>query len=216
MNEAVKRIVEQLTIIIARYDRIEYGLQYKSIDERSEILTSIVAAIERYAPRSTFYFTSMQSMMEIVDSGDANSIRDVAGILKALKVDYESGGLQCVEDIIHADLFSDFLEMARYLLDENYKDASAVIIGGVLEEQLRKLCIKNDISIEVDTRPKKAEAMNNELYKFPVYSKLDNKNITAWLDLRNNAAHGKYSEYNNEQVNLMFHGVSEFVSRFPA
>jgi hypothetical protein len=29
---------------------------------------------------------------------------------------------------------------------------------------------------------------------------LDQKQITAWLDLRNNAAHGKYSAYSDTQV----------------
>ncbi len=34
--------------------------------------------------------------------------------------------------------------------------------------------------------------MNTELYKAGVYGKLDNKNVTAWLDLQNKAAHAQY------------------------
>ncbi len=40
--------------------------------------------------------------------------------------------------------------------------------------------------------------------------------ITAWLDIRNNAAHGKYSEYNNQQVDLMINGMRVFISNNPA
>jgi hypothetical protein len=45
---------------------------------------------------------------------------------------------------------------------------------------------------------------------------LDQKNVTAWLDLRNKAAHGCYSEYQNENVRLMIAGVLDFMARHPA
>ena len=37
---------------------------------------------------------------------------------------------------------NDFLDMAYHLLENDYKDASAVMIGSVLEEHLRQLCNK--------------------------------------------------------------------------
>lgn len=42
---------------------------------------------------------------------------------------------------------------------------------------------------------------------------LDQKNVTAWLGLRNKAAHGQYAEYNADQVRVMQSGVSEFNAR---
>lgn len=60
--------------------------------------------------------------------------------------------------------------------------------------------------------PRKAEAINADLAK-SVYDKLDQKSVTAWLDLRNKAAHGKYSEYNEEQVRSMLGAVREFIGR---
>jgi hypothetical protein len=107
--------------------------------------------------------------------------------------------------------------MAEYLLSEGYKDASAVIVGSVLEEHLRQLCQANSIDTELlsggKKRPKKADAMNADLTKSGVYGKLEQKNVTAWLDLRNQAAHGKYSDYNTDQVSMMCQGVLEFASR---
>ena len=40
-----------------------------------------------------------------------------------------------------------------------------------------------------------------------VYSGLDQKSVTRWLDLRNKASHGKHSEYTKEQVALTLQGV---------
>jgi hypothetical protein len=106
--------------------------------------------------------------------------------------------------------------MAEYLLDNGYKDAAAVMIGGTLEEHLRQLAAANEIPIE-DLKadksvPRKAEAINADLAR-SVYDKLDQKNVTAWLDLRNKAAHARYAEYNDEQVRNMLGSVREFIAR---
>jgi len=122
-----------------------------------------------------------------------------------------------MKGIVSAEIFTDFIEMAHHLLTEGYKDPAAVIIGSVLEEHLRQLCIKNEIAFE-DIRNekmvnKKADTLNGELANKQVYNKLDQKSITAWLDLRNKAAHGKYSEYNRHQVELLISSVTEFIAR---
>lgn len=139
------------------------------------------------------------------------------GVLKAAKQEIYGGWLFTVKGLISAEIFSDFLEMAEYFLKEGYKDPAAVMIGSVLEEHLRQLCVKNLIPIETirDSKPipKKADLMNSELASASIYNKLDQKSITSWLDLRNKAAHGKYSEYTIEQVDIMYQGVTNFVSR---
>jgi hypothetical protein len=122
-----------------------------------------------------------------------------------------------LNELVHANIFNDFLEMADYLQKEGYKDSAAVLAGGTLEEHLRKLSQKNEIATEKeDSRPKKADRLNADLTSANVYSKLDQKNVTAWLDLRNKAAHGKYSYYSKEQVALMIQGIRDFISRYPA
>jgi hypothetical protein len=139
------------------------------------------------------------------------------GILAAIKSEIEQGWVNSLKNLISAEIFTDFIEMAEHLLTENYKDAAAVMIGSVLEEQLRQLCLKNGIPITVDKNgkqlPKKADLLNAELTKADVYNKLDQKNVTALLDLRNKAAHGNYSEYTQEQVELMLQSVMNFISR---
>ncbi len=127
------------------------------------------------------------------------------------------GYLAKVTELVHADLFSDFLDMADYLLESGYKDPAAVIVRSVLEEHMRKLATKNSLSIlKPDGSAKKADSLNAELVGIGAYSKLDQKRITAWLDLRNKAAHGHYSEYVREQVTLMLDGVRDFLLRFSA
>ena len=139
------------------------------------------------------------------------------GILSVAREELAGGWLTTTKGLISAEIFSDFLEMAQHLLDEGYKDPAAVMAGSVLEEHLRQLCQKHDISTEITRQgrpqPKKADTLNADLTKKQVYNRLDQKQVTAWLDLRNKAAHGKYQDYTKEQVALMLQSLSDFMVR---
>jgi hypothetical protein len=136
------------------------------------------------------------------------------GILRAMQADYSAGYLLSLTQLVHADVFSDFLEMADYLLNEGFKDPAAVLAGGVLESRLRNLCDVGGLShTDANGVPKKADLLNSELAKSQAYSKLDQKSITAWLDLRNKAAHGHYDGYTAPQVALMVQGIRDFLTR---
>src|ERR1044072_6184151 len=60
------------------------------------------------------------------------------GILVAAKDDYEHGYLFETRALIEAEVFDDFLEQARHLLDNKYYGPAAVVAGSVLEDGLRK------------------------------------------------------------------------------
>ena len=144
----------------------------------------------------------------------------ILSALRSLKVAYQKGYLQTFQELIHAELFSDFLEQAEHLLDRNFKDAAAVLAGGVLEEHMRKLCEKNGIpTTHVDkdgkTKHKMIDTMNGELAKGMVYDKNEQKQVTAWAGIRNEAAHGNYDKYGQDQVMLMLQGLRGFLSRYP-
>ena len=134
-----------------------------------------------------------------------------------IKTEIEEGWLLSVKDLISAEIFTDFIEMAEYLLDNDYKDAAAVIVGSTLESRLRILCEENEINTTFKKNGKdiysKANRINTDLYKAQVYNKLSFKNITAWLEIRNSAAHGHYNEFTKDQVEIMLTGVKEFLSR---
>jgi len=145
----------------------------------------------------------------------------VAGIASAVFHDLKCGYLASVVELVHADLFSDFLEMAEHLLQSDYKDAAAVIAGSSLEAHLRALAQKHGVSTDQvkpdgTTNPKAGNQLNNELASVQAYHKNDQKSITGWLGLRNSSAHGKYGDYTKEQVVLMVAGIRDFIGRSPA
>lgn len=89
-------------------------------------------------------------------------------------------------------------------------------LGSRLVGRLRAL--RDDVEDDYTRRVEelKAESVNADLAKHAVYNKLDQKNITAWLDLRNKAAHGQYDQYDSEQVGGLIREVRGFLTRNPA
>lgn len=135
------------------------------------------------------------------------------GVANAIKHDLSNGLLINIKSLAQAEVFADFLEMGEYLLNEGYKDAAAVIIGSVLEDSLRKLCERASLTVVGNSgKPLTIDPLNTQLAKADVYSKLVQKQITTWAHVRNKAAHGDYSEYTTEQVQMMLLFVQSFAS----
>ncbi len=119
----------------------------------------------------------------------AFSAKQALGILKSAKYDYEAGRLFNIQTLIEANVFSDFLEQADYLLQSNYHGPAAVIAGAVIEDGLRKLCDKH--SVQLPSNPTLAPR-NDALAKVGAYSKLVHDKLMPVIRVRNHAAHGEW------------------------
>ena len=215
------QILKQIDAVILTYEEIRSRSKYDDLSDlknavASEANARMQATIKRLAPSGSTYLIAGDAIMNQYGVENGYAIGLHLGILRAMRADYAAGYLSSVTELIHADLFADFLEMSDHLLSQGYKDPAAVVIGSVLEEHLRKLCKKFNVSTVNGTAPKKTDLLNAELAGASIYSKLDQKSVTAWLDLRNKAAHGKYSEYTKEQVQALQDGLRHFISRYPA
>lgn len=173
------------------------------------------AAIERASGRKSSYYERVSAPFE-KNTHEWKRLAMQVGVVDSLLHDIRGGFLKSLEELVHGDLFSDFLEMAAHLTSSGYKDAAAVIAGSTLEAHLKQLCARHSIPVDSGGKPKKADLINSELAAASAYSKLDQKNVTAWLGLRNDAAHGNYSAYDKAQVALLIDGVRHFITKFPA
>jgi len=191
-------------------------LWYRGPDDARVIRTRLLAAVHRLSPVGSAYRESAEAVDE--RGGIEGYVAgQLAGIVRALRDDFAAGYMRTVEELVHADLFADFLEMADELLDKGYKDPAAVLAGSVLEEHLRKLAVRSSLDIETsDGKHKKTDTINADLAKVPVYNKTEQKAVTAWLGLRNDAAHGDYGKYDKGHVEALIRDVRAFMMRHPA
>jgi hypothetical protein len=211
-----KAIVSQIDGVLARNSKA-----FTSTDDVIAVHAMMVSTLRRLAPPGSTYSKSLAGHEELLSkhgileiSGD---IPAMVGLLSALRDEYANGYLKSVIALVYADVFSDFLEMARCLLEQGCKDPAVVVIGTVLEAHLHNLCNKHGLAITyTDGQPRNAEALNADLKSAGAYDTGDQKGVTAWLDLRNKASHGKYNEYTRDHVAVLLENVRNFLQRIPA
>jgi hypothetical protein len=158
------------------------------------------------AGKDSVYYQNFINMVKYECVGHVNY---GIGILRALKEDIEQGYLTNIKNLVIAEVFSDFLDMSEHLLENGYKDPAASLIGAVLEDGLRKIAEKNNIIVKRDDN---ISSLNQKLADKGVYNRLVQRQIQAWEAIRNSADHGKFNDYNSDDVKLMLEGVKKFLT----
>ncbi|WP_217241459.1 hypothetical protein [Streptomyces sp. AC555_RSS877] len=214
----IQKMVDQLDFLIkaaSNYEVRDGWLQPYNMPADAIVLGNrLESAIERSALAGTVYIKQLDDARALPQPQKFLEVQHVA---IGLRDDLIAGWYSSVVELVHADTYGDYLEMAEGLLDQGYKDPAAVITGTSLEVHVRSLCVKHGVDIAMPNgSPKKADTMNADLKKAGVYDGLQQKQITAWMDLRNKAAHGNYSDYDQVQVRLFIEGVRAFMMKHPA
>lgn len=135
--------------------------------------------------------------------------RHVGEVVQALRSDVANGYLQRQADLIAAEVFGDFLDMAGHLVDKGYHQPAASLIGAVLEDGLRRLARTHDVPVK---KGDDLGALNNRLADKGVYSNLVRKQVGVWADVRNKADHGEWTEFTAADVRAMYTGVTGFMA----
>lgn len=174
--------------------------------------------------RTLFVYLDSKVYLELVDKVgvsretiNSNTYRAEPGMLKGIlesaKREFSFGLISHPRILATADSMEDLLEQAEYLLEQDYKDASCVLTGGVLEGTLRSMLENKYSSLKFD--PKKGlRHLNEVLHQASAYDKATFKLIDGYAELRNNSAHGKYELYSKSQVNEFIGFVRNFISNW--
>ncbi len=144
----------------------------------------------------------------------------IAGVLQGLKDDYENGFLENLENIVFADVSSDYMTLVLDLLSsresEDYSYAmTAVGYGIVLELGLRRLCERQSVPIATTKGNgdfKKLNSLIQDLQKANAFNKLKADQLRAYAKTRNFAAHGQFDEFDRNDVDDMVRGVRNFLA----
>jgi len=213
----VNKVVDQLNFLIKASENYitndSWSLLDGAADDPIVLSNRLEAAIERATRPNSIYMKQLDAARR---KTQPYRLREVRTVALGLRDDLIAGWVESVVELVHADTYRDYLEMAEGLLAKGYKDAAAVITGTTLEVHVRALCVKNGVTTEVAGKPKKADTMNADLKKAGEYDGLQQKKVTFWMDLRNKAAHGNYGEYDKGEVRQFIDGVQAFMMKYPA
>ena len=211
--EAFKQIDAAVKIAEEALDASE--TTFRDSGQYAEAITVCASTIDRLTSQGSVYQQHSRRVLNQANMSNPFFVEQLLGVLKGLRRDMQAGYLLSLEEEVHADLFADFLEMANHLLSERHALPAAVVAGSALEAQLRTLAERAGISTQARGKPKRAAKLNEDLGKKGIYRKAEQKQVLAWQDLRNSAAHGQ-DDFSIEEVRLMVQGIRDFIARHPA
>ena len=154
-------------------------------------------------------------------------IENQLAALQAIREDFDQGFLEDITLQIETEIAADYMKQAENLLSENQSGQfdhvpAAVLSGAVLEKELRTLCSKQIppiSSTKLNNKTKKEEPLTlnpliDELKKARVFNELKAKQLRAWADIRNAAAHGEFQKFQRSDVEQMLKGINDFLSSY--
>lgn len=223
-DDRIKAEINDLVQVAERLSRDASRARSPLGPERIEELQSVASRgghlIRRLYGDDSQYQKNLDRVLATKDFATMHSnyyehVSELAGILKGIQSDVNRGMLEDFRLLVRAEVFVSFLEMAEYLLNEGYKDAAAVMLGGVLEDSLRTLSARKGVpAITALGKPLTIDPLNIALAKAGVYNPLVQKQITSWANLRNDAAHGQFAKYDADQVRQMLLFVRKFCADY--
>lgn len=134
-------------------------------------------------------------------------VLSIVGLLSGAVDDLERGYLLNQEFLIAGEVFDSLLEQANHLNQSGYKDPAAVLGRVVLEDALRRIARRESLHSN-----EKASIINDSLRTAGVYAQPRWRMVQAWLDIGNAAAHGKASDFTEQDVTKMLEGIIEFLA----
>ncbi len=197
-----------------------FGTNYGHVSEFQAVVVKVLNIIETVLGES-------QQQHEITaqiknDSRGPYALEYIVGTLRGLKNTYENGFWDNLEEAIVANISADYMTQVEGLLDEGQPGQydhvpSAVLCGAVLEDALRRLCDRQSPQVSTDKpngQPKALNALIQDLQKANAFNKLKAQQLRGWVQVRNSAAHGKFDEFNRDDVELMVKGVKNFLADY--
>lgn len=92
---------------------------------------------------------------------------------------------------------------------------AAVLVGATLEQALRTLCGRNGISVQKSNGEfKTLNPLIDDLKVAGIFNELKAKQLRSWADIRNAAAHGRFTDFSRNDVSSMISGVNQFLADY--
>ncbi len=180
--------------------------------------TKTATLLAHVLPKDHVHYPAVESIPALQSTEDR--LEWGVSLLRGVKNDLEEGFLENIFIRIEADLASDYMGQAEQLLSEGQSGKfdhvpAAVLAGAVLEKGLRTLCACQQPVIPVVTpkgEPKTLNPLIDDLKKAGVFNELKAKQLRAWADIRNKAAHGEFDHFKRTDVEQMIQGITNFLA----
>lgn len=159
--------------------------------------------VERIFGSSHQYCNALNNYMQ---SSSIDSTEAGISILQAAKAEIEGGWLFTVEGQISAEIFADFIALAKEALDDN-KDVAAVLACAALEDALKRVAIKENLDVD----DKDMSEVINALKAKGVIKGAQAPIVQSYVKLRNKAFHAEWDKFDKESVSSVVGFTEQFL-----
>lgn len=130
------------------------------------------------------------------------------GMLKSFKQDCDGGLLGNLRNEAKAEVFADFLSLAKVAIDEGQKDVAAVLTCAALEDALKKYCTANGHAAEDDDM----STVIGKLKSNGLLGGAEAKVVQSYVQLRNKAFHAEWEKLGIAEVQSLIAYLDSFIT----
>jgi hypothetical protein len=200
--------------------QVQIGKAHKKLDAEKlvEWRTKTATLLSLVIQPGHIHHKSVQKVAEI--QCDYDQLQAAVSLTRGIKDDLEKGFLDDMATAIEAEIACDYMGQAEQLLADSHRGKfdhvpAAVLAGAVLENALRKLCDQQQPPIAQKAQNGSHKTLGpliQELKKAGVFNEAKAKQLQAWADIRNLAAHGEFSQFKRSEVEPMIAGINSFLA----
>lgn len=203
--------------LIAGLPRDENGPSYwapeEYVPEYQAWLSSVTNLIHSIVPSGNPFIEQCYKIINHEDLKTGISARiflRMYGLLLSVKDEWEHGLLRKIEYIVAGATFDDFLDHAAVYHKANKKTEAAVLASAVLEDAIKKIATKHNIT----TSGLSVEPLIEELVKMGVLTLVKSKRIKGYTGVRNHALHAEWDKFDIRDVGELIKGTKELIEEF--
>jgi len=214
MDNRTKALVEKLDELINRLGPIKDSWHSsnmvsgfrKTVEYEAAYTEAIALVASVYSKGSPDY----QRIIHFYNQASLHALEQAEGLLVGTRNNLTSGLLDDLTSRVLIDIKSDFLDIAKSLLDDGEKDPAAVLACIVLEDSAKRLARKAQLT---DVLNKELGVVASRLLSAGVIEKSTNQSIQSFKNLRNAALHAQWDQVSAESVALLLAFLPMFLEK---
>lgn len=173
-----------------------------------------ISLLDAIVPHSHLHRSTIQTFQKRVSG--YTSLDWAIGVLKGIGEDFDLNLLAAAVSEIEFQVSCAYMDQAKALLQtqgilNSNITAAAVLTGISLERRLRTLWEEKNRPEAAPDQPKRLGGLIDDLKKVNAISEAKAKQLRAWADIRNHAAHGEYDQFSVNELKQMIDGVGNFL-----
>ena len=188
------------------FERSNYGGRYVQSGIWEKWATSVESLIKAACGTNSPYHKNFIKAQKVC-SGNEIQLKALAGIFRSAKEAFEGGYLFDVEREVSAEIFGDFVVLAKQALAEGNKDVAAVLAAAALEDALKRYAASNGLDVGDASMSKIISALKSK----GLVSGAQKPLLTAMLQMRNHAMHAKWEKIEKPDVSGLIGFVEQFL-----